>query len=50
MILFPEFFMKLKSPRIPEKLFKSPKMKIIIRIWGGICIIVGILLIVFSII
>ena len=22
MILFPEFFMKLKSPRIPEKLFK----------------------------
>ena len=50
MILFPEFFMKLKSPRIPEKLFKSPKMKIIIRILGGICIIVGILLIVFSII
>ena len=50
MILFPEFFMKLKSPRIPEKLFKSPKMKIIIRIWGDICIIVGILLIVFSII
>ena len=50
MILFPEFFMKLKSPRIPEKLFKSPKMKIIIRIWGGICIIVGILLIAFSII
>ena len=50
MILFPEFFMKLKSPRIPEKLFKSTKMKIIIRIWGGICIIVGILLIVFAII
>ena len=50
MILFPEFFMKLKSPRIPEKLFKSPKMIIIFRVWGGVCIIVGIVLIVFSII
>ena len=50
MILFPEFFMKLKSPRIPEKLLKNPKMKIIIRVWGCICIIVGTLLIVFSII
>ena len=47
MILFPEFFMKLKSPRIPEKLLKNPKMKIVIRIWGSICIIIGILLIVF---
>ena len=50
MILFPEFFMKIKSPRIPEKLLKSPKMKIIIRVWGSICIIIGILLIVFAII
>ena len=50
MILFPEFFMKLKSPRIPEKLLKNPKMKIIIRIWGSICIIIGILLIVSEII
>ena len=50
MILFPEFFMKLKSPRIPEKLLKNPKMKIVIRIWGSICIIIGILLIVFQII
>ena len=50
MILFPEFFMKLKSPRIPEKLLKSPKIKIIIRIWGSDCIIIGILLIVFAII
>ena len=50
MILFPEFFMKLKSPRIPEKLLKSPKIKIIIRIWGSVCIIIGILLIVFAII
>ena len=50
MILFPEFFMKLKSPRIPEKLLKNSKMKIVIRIWGSICIIIGILLIVFGII
>ena len=49
MILFPEFFMKLKSPRIPEKLLKSPKIKIIIRVWGSICIIIGIILIIFAI-
>lgn len=49
MILFPEFFMKLKSPRIPDKLLKSPKMKIIIRVWGSICIIIGIILIIFAI-
>ena len=49
MILFPEFFMKIKSPRIPEKLLKSPKMKIIIRVWGSICIIIGIILIIFAI-
>ena len=32
----------------PDKLLKNPKMKIILRIWGGIFVIVGILLIVFS--
>ena len=50
MILIPQFFMRLKSPRIPEKLLKNPKMKIVLRIWGVILVIVGILLIVFSII
>ena len=50
MFLVPQFFMKLKSPRIPDKLLKNPKMKIILRIWGEIFVIVGILLIVFSII
>ena len=49
MILFPEFFMKIKSPRIPERLLKSPKMKIIIRVWGSICIVIGIILIIFAI-
>ena len=46
MIAFPEFFMKLKSPRIPEKLLKSYKMKLIIRVWGGICIVIGVGLII----
>lgn len=48
MLLVPQFFMKLKSPRIPDRLLKSPKMKIVLRIWGGIFVIVGILLIIFS--
>ena len=50
MFLIPQFFMRLKNPRIPDKLLKNPKMKIVLRIWGSIFVIVGILLIVFSII
>ena len=50
MILIPQFFMKLKSPRIPDKLLKNPKMKIVLRIWGSIFVIIGILLIALSII
>ena len=48
MVLVPQFFMRLKSPRIPDKLLKNPKMKIVLRVWGGIFVIVGILLIIFS--
>ena len=48
MVLVPQFFMKLKSPRIPDELLKNPKMKIVLRIWGVIFIMVGILLIIFS--
>ena len=48
MILLPQFFMRLKSPRIPDKLLKNPKMKIVLRVWGSIFVIVGILLIIFS--
>ena len=48
MLLVPQFFMKLKSLRIPDRLLKSPKMKIVLRVWGGIFVIVGILLIIFS--
>ena len=50
MILVPQFFMGLKNPRIPDKLLKDSKMKIVLRVWGSIFVIVGILLIVFSII
>ena len=50
MMMNPQFFMKLKSPRIPDKWLKNPKMKNVLRVWGGILVIVGILLIVFSII
>ena len=50
MILMPQFFMRLKSSRIPDKLLKKPKMKIVLRVWGVIFVIVGILLIIFSII
>ena len=50
MILVPQFFMGLKSHRIPDELLKNPKMKIVLRVWGSIFVIVGILLIVFSII
>ncbi len=48
MIVLPQFFMRLKSPRIPDKLLKNPKMKIVLRVWGGIFVIVGILVIVFA--
>ena len=48
MVLVPQFFMRLKSPRIPDKLLKNPKMKVVLRVWGGIFLIVGILLIIFS--
>lgn len=48
MILIPQFFMGLKNPRLPDKLLKSPKIKIALRVWGGIFVIVGILLIIFS--
>ena len=48
MVLLPQFFMGLKNPRIPDKLLKNPKMKIVLRVWGGIFVIVGILLIIFA--
>ena len=47
MSLIPQFFMKLKSPRIPDKLLKNPKMKIVLRMWGIIFVIAGIMLIIF---
>ena len=34
MVLVPQFFMRLKSPRIPDKLLKNPKMKIVLSSMG----------------
>ena len=50
MMIFPGFFMKLKSPRITEKLLKSSKMKLIIRVWGVICVVIGIILIIVALV
>ena len=47
--IFPQFFVKLKSPRIPEKLLKSEKIITILRIWGLLFVGVGIALIIISI-
>lgn len=46
--IFPHFFAKLKSPRIPEKLLKSKKIITILRIWGLLFIGIGIMLIIIS--
>lgn len=48
MSIFPHFFTKLKNPRIPEKLLKSKKMIIILRIWGLLFVGIGISLIIVS--
>ena len=50
MMIFPQIFMKLKSPRIPEKLLKSSKMKLILRVWSGICVVIGIVLIIVALV
>ena len=42
--------MRLKNPGIPDRLLKNAKMKSVLRVWGGIFVIIGILLIVFSIV
>lgn len=49
--VFPQFFAKLKSPKATEKLMKSPKyiyMLKAVRIWGLICVGIGIALIIIS--
>lgn len=46
--IFPQFFAKLKSPRIPEKLLKSKKIITILRIWGLLFVGAGIALIIIS--
>lgn len=46
LIVFPTFWLNLKSPETLfirlKKINKEPKIIKIVRIWGGICLIIGI--------
>lgn len=50
--IFPKFFLKLKSPNTAflqmEKLYNNKKVILAVRIWGIICLIIGITLIISS--
>ncbi len=48
MAIFPDFFMKLKSPLAAKKY--STKVRAFVRIWGLICIVIGVSLIIAGII
>ena len=46
MMIFPQFFMKLKSPMSSRKALANPKIIAVVRIWGGIGMAIGIILII----
>lgn len=48
MVLYPEFFLKYRLHRLPEIFRQKPKMRILLRVWGIVCIIIGIVLIFYS--
>lgn len=50
MVIYPEFFIEHRVPKLPKKLQTSPKMKVFTRVWGCICIIIGIVLILISLV
>ena len=50
MTIFPQIFMKLKSPISSQKASTNPKMNTIVRIWGGICVVIGIILIIVALV
>lgn len=53
LIIFPKFFLKLKSPETAllqmKNLHNNKKVILAVRIWGIICLIIGIVLIILSI-
>lgn len=50
--IFPKFFLELKSPNTAflqmKKLHNNKKVILAVRIWGIICLIIGIILIISS--
>ncbi len=52
LVIFPKFFLKLKSPDTAflqmKKLHNNKKVILAVRIWGIICLIIGIALIIIS--
>jgi len=50
MVISPETFTKYRNQRIPEKMLKSPKMIPVLRAWGSMCAVVGVILIIVGIV
>jgi hypothetical protein len=52
LVIFPKFFLKLKSPDTAflqmKKLHNNKKIILAVRMWGIICLIIGITLIIIS--
>lgn len=52
LVIFPKFFLNLKSPDTAflqmKKLHNNKKVILAVRIWGSICLIIGITLIIIS--
>lgn len=52
LVVFPKFFLNLKSPDTAflqmKKLHNNKKVILAVRIWGSICLIIGITLIIIS--
>ena len=52
LVIFPKFFLNLKSPDTAflqmKKLHNNKKVILAVRIWGSICFIIGVILIIIS--
>lgn len=52
LVIFPKFFLNLKSPDTAflqmKELHNNKKVILIVRIWGIICLVIGIILIIMS--
>ena len=50
LVIFPKFFLYLKSPRSTKKIHDNKKILLAVRAWGIICLVIGIILILISIV